>query len=200
MGSIDQFGGIFTATAAGTDSTPPVLTVPASTTVEQGSSFDPLTGVSARDNTDGDVTSRIQMVGSVDTTTPGTYALTYVVSDTNGNQAVASRAVTVETPSAPALTPTSVAVADVQANFRSGLKLTATVSPASATGPVQFLIDEDVLCEAVVRRGKVTCTVGVMPEPGTHQVRAFYGGDETHESSYADLTLTVRDPAASRGR
>ncbi|MBY8872357.1 DUF5011 domain-containing protein [Micromonospora sp. PLK6-60] len=191
VGSADQFGGVFVATAAGTDVTPPVLTVPASTTVEQGRAFDPLAGVTAVDNTDGDITDRIQVIGAVDTTTPGSYALTYLVADTNGNQAVANRAVTVTRKPAVELTPTSVRANDVTATWGKTLKLTAAVTPTKATGPVQFLLGEDVLCEAPVKKGTASCTVKMLPNPGTHQVRAVYGGDKTHAASYDDFTLTV---------
>ena len=94
-GVISQFGGTFVATAAGTDTEPPVLTIPQGTTVTVGTAFDALEGVSAVDNTDGDVTDRIEVIGGVDATTPGAYALTYLVQDTNGNQAIGTRAVTV---------------------------------------------------------------------------------------------------------
>ncbi|MEO3742553.1 LamG-like jellyroll fold domain-containing protein [Plantactinospora sp. B5E13] len=191
VGSADQFGGIFTATAAGTDVTPPVLTVPASTTVKQNTAFDPLAGVTARDNTDGDVTDRIQVVGTVDTRTPGSYPLTYLVSDSNGNQAVANRVVTVTKTPGDELVKTSVHADDVTATWRKSVKLTATVKPGSATGPVQFLLGEDVLCEATVKKGVATCTVDRLPQPGRHQVRAVYGGDRKHAPSYDDFTLTV---------
>ncbi|MFE9653221.1 LamG-like jellyroll fold domain-containing protein [Micromonospora sp. NPDC006431] len=191
VGSVDQFGGIFTATAAGTDVTAPVLTVPATTSVKQGQAFDPLAGVTAVDNTDGDVTNRIQVIGTADTTTPGNYALSYLVSDTNGNQAVANRVVTVTAAPTVELTPTSVRANDVTATWGRTLKLTATVTPTTATGPVQFMIGEDVLCEAPVKKGVASCTVRMLPNPGTHQVRAVYGGDKTHAASYDDFTLTV---------
>ncbi|MEV0157004.1 LamG-like jellyroll fold domain-containing protein [Micromonospora sp. NPDC050686] len=191
VGSADQFGGVFVATAAGTDVTAPVLTVPASTTVEQGTPFDPLAGVTAVDNTDGDLTDRIQVIGTVDTTTPGSYPLTYLVADTNGNQAVANRVVTVTRKPAMEITPTSVRADDVTATWGRTLKLTAAVTPAKATGPVQFMIGEDVLCEAPVKKGAASCTVKMLPNPGTHQVRAVYGGDKTHAASYDDFTLTV---------
>ncbi|OKL53800.1 hypothetical protein BSZ39_07480 [Bowdeniella nasicola] len=95
LGEVHQFGGLFRATAAGTDKEPPVLTVPASTTITQGERFDPLAGVSATDNVDGDLTSAIQVTGEVDPSTPGAYALHYLVADANGNQAAAVRAVQV---------------------------------------------------------------------------------------------------------
>ncbi|MEU3452897.1 LamG-like jellyroll fold domain-containing protein [Micromonospora sp. NPDC006766] len=191
VGMVDQFGGIFIATAAGTDVTPPVLTVPATTSVKQGQDFDPLAGVTAVDNTDGDITDRIQVIGAVDTATPGSYALTYLVSDTNGNQAVANRAVTVTAAPIVKLTPTSVKTKDVKVDWGKTLTLTAEVKPDKATGPVQFMIGEDVLCEDVLKKGKVSCTVRMLPGPGTHKVRAIYGGDQTHEASYTEFTLTV---------
>ena len=98
LGLVDQFGSLFRATAAGTDGEAPVLTVPPATTIEVGASFDPLDGVTAVDNADGDVSDRVQVIGDVDTTTPGAYALQYVVADANGNQATALRAVTVTEP------------------------------------------------------------------------------------------------------
>ncbi|MEV4899990.1 LamG-like jellyroll fold domain-containing protein [Citricoccus sp. NPDC055426] len=88
--------GVFTATDAGTDTVAPELTVPGQATVQVGDAFDPMAGVSATDNVDGDVTGAVQVMGSVDTTTAGTYVLSYVVQDANGNQSVASRAVVVE--------------------------------------------------------------------------------------------------------
>ncbi|MER5336624.1 LamG-like jellyroll fold domain-containing protein [Micromonospora sp. NPDC002717] len=193
VGSVDQFGGIFIATAAGTDVTAPVLTVAASTSVKQGQAFDPLAGVTAVDNTDGDVTDRIQVIGTVDTATPGSYPLTYLVSDTNGNQAVANRVVTVTPAATVELTPTSVRANDVQVNWKQTLKLTAAVTPTTATGPVQFMIGEDVLCEAPVKKGIASCTVKMLPNPGTHKVRAVYGGDKTHAASYDEFILTVVD-------
>jgi len=191
VGSVDQFGGVFTATAAGTDVTPPVLTVPASTSVKQGTEFDPLAGVKAVDNTDGDVTDRIQVVGTVDTAKPGSYALTYLVADTNGNQAVANRVVKVTKAPTVELKPTTIRADNVTIPWGKTLRLTATVRPVKATGPVQFMIGEDVLCEAKVRDGVATCTVKMLPNPGVHQARAVYGGDRNHAASYDDFKLKV---------
>ncbi|NWN88581.1 MAG: DUF5011 domain-containing protein [Micrococcaceae bacterium] len=94
-GQVDHMG-VFTAVAAGTDTEAPELQVPADPiSVAAGDTFDPMEGVEATDNTDGDVTDAVQVIGSVDTETPGIYTLTYVVEDANGNQAIASRSVTV---------------------------------------------------------------------------------------------------------
>lgn len=50
---------------------------------------------SAEDNVDGDLTDRVEVEGEVDTETEGEYTLTYRVSDSWGNEAVAERTVEV---------------------------------------------------------------------------------------------------------
>lgn len=198
VGSIRQFGTVFRATAAGTDTTAPTIEVPAGTKVTVGEAFDPLAGVTATDNTDGDVTDRIQVVGSVDTSKPGSYALTYVVADTNGNQVVAPRVVTVVAP-VDDRTATTLAVGDVTADFGKPLKLRATVSPSSATGTVRFLNGEEVLCEATVVRGTATCTVRTLPPPGSYVITTLYDGDAAHRPSQRSFVLTVRAKGGRRG-
>lgn len=69
--------------------------LPAESEVAQGQPFEPLAGVSATDEIDGDVTSAITVEGTVDTTTPGLYTLTYRVTDLAGNETVVERTVTV---------------------------------------------------------------------------------------------------------
>src|SRR5690625_2689506 len=86
---------VFTATTAGTDDVAPELTVPEAATIAAGESFDSMEGVTATDNADGDLTGDVQVITDLDTTTPGVYVLTYVVEDSTGNQATATRAVTV---------------------------------------------------------------------------------------------------------
>ncbi len=94
-GSTRQFA-VFTARDAGTDVTAPELSVPAEDLViRAGEQVDLLAGVTATDNVDGDVTSDIEVIGNVDETAPGSYAITYLVADANGNQAMANRVVIV---------------------------------------------------------------------------------------------------------
>jgi len=53
-------------------------------------------GATANDDVDGDITNNIVTVNPVDTSKPGTYTVTYNVSDTSGNAATeVSRTVTV---------------------------------------------------------------------------------------------------------
>ena len=99
-GEVDQMS-VFTAQPAGTDTTAPVVTFEETTTVQYGAEFDVLAGVTAADDTDGDLTSAVAVTGTVDTDRIGTYTLLYTVADANGNQAVASRTVEVVAPPAP---------------------------------------------------------------------------------------------------
>lgn len=58
-------------------------------------------GATATDDTDGDLTGNISISGTVDVTRPGTYVLTYSVSDSAGNSASVSRTVVIKEKSKP---------------------------------------------------------------------------------------------------
>jgi hypothetical protein len=79
----------------------PELTVPEDGEVAQDSEFDALEGVTATDNVDGDLTEKIELEGSVDTSKAGAYTLTYTVEDGRGNVATEDRIVTVVVPTDP---------------------------------------------------------------------------------------------------
>ncbi|MGL5366459.1 MAG: immunoglobulin-like domain-containing protein, partial [Plesiomonas shigelloides] len=68
----------------------------ADTSLILGTAFDPLAGVSAQDEEDGDLTSHIKLSGSVDSNTVGRYTLTYQVSDSAGQTVTQARNVTVK--------------------------------------------------------------------------------------------------------
>lgn len=78
-----------------TKSAAPTLTVPADGDVSYGSDFDPLAGVSATDYVDGDLTAKIVLTGSVDTSVLGTQTLTYEVTDARGQTSTVQRTVSV---------------------------------------------------------------------------------------------------------
>ncbi|MBA3925592.1 immunoglobulin-like domain-containing protein [Listeria rustica] len=90
-----------TYTADGTDASvevtsndAPVLTGEDTTLLNPGNTFDPMSGMKATDTEDGDLTSQIQVLtNNVDTTKPGTYEVTYEVTDSDGNKATFTRAV-----------------------------------------------------------------------------------------------------------
>ena len=63
--------------------------------MEEGADFDPLAGVTAKDYQGNDLTDKITVVGTVDTSVPGLYDLVYTVSDEKGNTAAAERTVQV---------------------------------------------------------------------------------------------------------
>lgn len=111
-----------------TDTTDPTITLTgaATMTLTQGDTFtDP--GTTAADETDGDLTASITTSGTVDTTTAGTYTITYRVSDAAGNSAEVTRTVTVEaaSPEQPADTSTGSATT------------TDTGAPTASTTPAQ---------------------------------------------------------------
>lgn len=64
--------------------------------IKVGSEFDPLDGVKATDDIEGDITYRIKVEGSVDIENVGEYQLIYMVSDSDGNMTKAIRKVIVE--------------------------------------------------------------------------------------------------------
>lgn len=53
-------------------------------------------GATATDDKDGDLTSKIEVSGNVDTKKAGTYKITYTVKDSAGNVATAVRTITVK--------------------------------------------------------------------------------------------------------
>ena len=74
----------------------PVISGVGNQTITVGESFDPLAGVTATDKEDGDLTSQIKVTGKVDTAKEGNYPLTYSVTDSDGNETIAKRVITVE--------------------------------------------------------------------------------------------------------
>ncbi|EAO56903.1 Probable cell surface protein [Bacillus thuringiensis serovar israelensis ATCC 35646] len=69
--------------------------------VSFGESINLLNGVSANDNVDGDITSKIEVVGSVDTNKVGTYDITYKVKDSSNNETLKTIKVDVKQQEAP---------------------------------------------------------------------------------------------------
>lgn len=80
------------------DTTDPVISGVDDTSIDYGSTFDPMAGVTATDDVDGSLTGSITVTGTVDTSKAGTYTLTYTVTDKAGNTATATRTVTVKEP------------------------------------------------------------------------------------------------------
>ena len=77
------------------DGDEPVIQGVGNITINVFSHFDPLAGVTAQDKQDGDLTGSIHVSGQVDVSTPGTYNLTYTVTDSDRNKTTVQRVVTV---------------------------------------------------------------------------------------------------------
>ncbi len=78
------------------DATAPVITIKGKTmmSVLKGNTYND-EGATAKDNKDGDISSKIITTGSVDTSKEGTYSITYTAKDEAGNEAKAVRTVIV---------------------------------------------------------------------------------------------------------
>ncbi|MBC2285721.1 LPXTG cell wall anchor domain-containing protein [Listeria booriae] len=76
-------------------------------TLKKGAKFDPMSGVSATDPEDGNLSSDIKITANdVDTTKEGTYHVTYSVTDSDGNTTTKQVTVTVTSNDAPTITAT----------------------------------------------------------------------------------------------
>src|SRR5205085_341447 len=87
------------------DTTKPVITLNGvnPTTVECHTTYTDA-GATASDTCAGNVSAAIQLTGTVDANTPGTYTLTYTVADGNGNTQTATRTVNVVDTTKPVIT------------------------------------------------------------------------------------------------
>ena len=77
------------------DMAPPVISGADDVTVGYGATFDPMTGVTATDNVDNDVTNQIAYSGFFNTSLPNIYTITYRVPDSSNNLTVKERKVTI---------------------------------------------------------------------------------------------------------
>ncbi|MDO5494787.1 MAG: Stk1 family PASTA domain-containing Ser/Thr kinase, partial [bacterium] len=102
---VDQNIVIYVSTGAPNQAPELVGVDPAS--IEAGTAWDPMEGVTATDPEDGDLTSSvtIQGIDDLDLNTPGTYTLVYQVTDSEGLGAQETRRVTVTAPPEPEPTP-----------------------------------------------------------------------------------------------
>lgn len=96
----DDFGGLSRTNVnyftVDKDIVKPTITLPKNNEIPLGTEFNPLDEVTASDDRDGDLTSKIVVSGTVDTSKEGEYKITYTVTDKAGNTEVVSRTITVK--------------------------------------------------------------------------------------------------------
>ncbi|MEH7075999.1 immunoglobulin-like domain-containing protein [Neobacillus drentensis] len=78
------------------DTVKPIISGAKNKTIRYKSSFNPKKGITAKDNVDGSLTSKIKVTGTVKTKKKGTYTLTYTVTDKSLNKTVVKRKITVK--------------------------------------------------------------------------------------------------------
>ena len=157
------------------DTTVPVITLLGDTTVtiEVGATYTD-SGATAADNYDGDLTSSIAIVNNVDTSTVGTYTVTYNVSDTSGNAAVpVTRTVNVVDTTVPVIT----LLGDTTVTIEVG----ATYTDSGATAADNY--DGDLTSSIAIVNNVDTSTVG------TYTVT--YNVSDTTGNAAVSVTRTV---------
>jgi hypothetical protein len=80
--------------------------------------------------------------------------------------------------------------------YPTAVNLSAAVSPASATGTVQFMLDGALLVTGTLNASGIS-TAGVLVNPGTHTVIAVYSGDANDTSATSPAVTQVVNKAAS---
>ena len=157
------------------DTTVPVITLTGESTVtiEVGSTYTDA-GATALDNYDGDITSSIVTVSTVDATTVGTYTLTYNVTDANGNVAVeVTRTVNVVDTTVPVITLTGESTVTIEVG--------STYTDAGATASDNY--DGDITSSIVTVSTVDATTVGTYT--------LTYNVTDTNGNAAVEVTRTV---------
>ena len=152
-------------------------------------------GFSATDNVDGDVTTLVQVSGTVDAYRPGVYPITYTVTDAWGNTATVTRNVTVE-----------VNLKNPTASTGKIIYLTFDDGPGKYTGQLlDVLAKYDAKASFfVVSSGNMAITQRMVNEghtvaihSATHNYASIYASDEAF---FADLYRMQEIIAANCGQ
>ena len=169
----DNAGNIGTAQATITvaDQTAPMISLIGSNseTLNYGAVFNDL-GAIALDNVDGNISSNIQVIGSVNTNSIGVYTLTYNVSDSAGNAATpVVRSISVQDMSAPVITPPGNLAIQVASNIGLSISdslIVSFIEGASVTDDVDvgLLITND--APSVFPLGVTTVTFQAVDSAG----------------------------------
>ncbi|QEP44929.1 DUF5011 domain-containing protein [Ectothiorhodospiraceae bacterium BW-2] len=173
------------ATITVTDQTKPILTLNGNSalTLNIGQSYTEQ-GATASDNVDGDISNRITLSGSVDTSRVGLYTLNYNVSDAAGNAAqTVTRSITVQDGSAPVVTPPAnitVAAIDATGTPATHSAITSFLNSATASDAV------DGLLTSIGHNAPTTFPLGAT-------VVTFSATDSSNNTGRAQAIVTVAD-------
>ena len=130
----------------------------------------------------------------ISTLSTGTHAITATYSGDASNTTSASAPMTLNV----GKVSTTLAVTSSANPTVSGQAagFTATVSPAAATGTVQFLDGATVIGSATVSGGVAAFSTSSLA-PGSHNITASYGGDANYGAASMALTQTVKATTAT---
>lgn len=141
------------------DNIAPILSGVEDCTVEYGSAFDSKAGVTASDNIDGDLTSKIVIDGVVNTSVLGEQILTYKVSDIANNEASAVRKVTVVDTVKPVFSGIDDLILNLNDNFDALEGVTALDEVDGDLTDLITVEGEDLVDTSVVKEYQVTYKV-----------------------------------------
>ena len=175
-------GGNNSGTTTPTDITPPIITLngQSSISLSVGDSYTEQ-GATANDNVDGNLTNNIVINGSVDTSSPGTYMVTYTVNDASNNTSSIARTITINPD-------TTVPV--ITLNGQSSISLTVGDTYTEQGATANDNVDGN-LTNNIVINGSVDTS-----SPGTYTV-TYTVNDASNNTSLIARTITVQDSTAN---
>ena len=164
----------------------PSLSVPTLRTITKGSAFDPMDGVKATDQKEGDLTAKVSWTGKVDTDTVGSYRLSYSVENAKGMEATKEATVTVAAAPAEAY---QIELADFSlpkgADYVQAIRERIVIKDASGnilpTETVSLQIDDQ---QSTDRAGVIVVAISVRSKDGTVTKK--------------DVSLTITDKSSLR--
>lgn len=174
-----------------------------SISIERGTTYSDA-GATASDNIDGDITSSITSSGLVDTSTPGTYTITYSVSDAAGNSTSLSRTIIVnESAAITALAATGVLSEQTPAEAKKTISGKWNINNSSKSFNTGCEFDyieftDDYYLMALILDGETVSAFGsyVLNEDSEGNVNSVdlnynIGGSEIVIASLTDISVTM---------
>ena len=163
------------------DTTKPKISGASNKTIYIGTSFNPLSGVAAKDNADGNITKKIKVSGKVNTKKAGTYKLTYSVSDKAKNKTTVTRKITVKK--------------DTVKPKISGVS-NKTIYTGASFNPLSGVTAKDNVDGTITKKIKVSGKVNTQ-KAGTYKL-TYSVSDKAKNKTTVTRTITVKEKASSK--